>query len=95
MADRDDIVDEPQGVIDGLMDLLWNRAKENPAATTSQKLKAIDPVLAEKYRLQKETHDAVLQIRANLEKERQERDKVKEAGKRSLKQFLKLIGWLD
>lgn len=67
MADENEAVDDAHlGVIDGLMDLLWNRAKENPSLTTSQKLHAVDPVLAEKYRLQKETHDAVLQIRAEL-----------------------------
>jgi len=94
MAERITTDDDPLSIAGAIAEL-WDRAKSNPSFTTSEKLQAIDPEMAKAYRLQKEIRDAVKQIQANMEKEQQERSKVKEAGKRSVKQFLKLIGWLD
>jgi len=93
MADRE-AVDDSNGIIDGLIDLLWNRA-ENPNLTTSQKIQAVSPEAAERYRQERENGKAIQEIRQMLLEDRQKRGKVTDAAKRSTKQFLKLIGWLD
>ena len=84
--------DETLGIEEAIREL-WDRAK-NPNLTTSQELEAIDPKLAERYRLQHEIRDAVKRIQAGLEQDRQERAATKSAVKRGVMQIIKAL-WPD
>lgn len=90
--EAENVGEESLSITDALKEL-WDRAS-NPSLTTSQKIQAVDPEAAERYRMQKEIRDAVLQIRADLKKEKQERDTTKAAMKRGVMQIIKAI-WPD
>jgi hypothetical protein len=92
MAEREEMAEEPLGIMDAINEL-WNRAKTDQ--TTSQRMESISPADAAKYRQLKAVGvktDRILQI---LEQDRKERAAEKSAVKRGVMQILKGIGWLD
>lgn len=65
------------------------------AQTTSQRIKAIYDEVYEAKKDRQKLEARVKHIAEVIDARDDEKKKVQEAGKRSVKQFLKLIGWLD
>jgi hypothetical protein len=86
--DDNEAIDQEVLSVDKAIWELVNRAWPS-LVDTYERLKAIDPILAEKYRLQKETRDAVMEIKRMKLEERAERAKTKEGVKRGVMQIIK------
>jgi predicted nucleic acid-binding Zn-ribbon protein len=65
------------------------------AQTTSQRIKAIYDEMYEAKKERRNLEARVQHIAEVIDARNGEQKKIQEAGKRSVKQFLKLIGWLD
>lgn len=57
MDDNDTANDEPLSITESIREL-WNRA-QNPALTTSQKIRAVDPEMAKLYQKVKRVADGI------------------------------------